>query len=85
LLQIPAILAHHEVFLEELRKRLEHWDIKQKVGDVFLDVVSKMFVFGLLNDAFSSLPFIFPSFFKNVKIKIHETIIVPLVLYGCEI
>jgi hypothetical protein len=28
------------VFLEELRKRLEHWDIKQKVGDIFLDVVS---------------------------------------------
>jgi hypothetical protein len=44
LLQIPAILAHHEVFLEELRKRLQHWDIKQKVGDVFLDVVSKVFV-----------------------------------------
>jgi hypothetical protein len=47
LLQIPAILAHHEVFLEELRKRLDHWDIKQKVGDVFLDVVSKIF-FSLL-------------------------------------
>ncbi|XP_021921500.1 rho guanine nucleotide exchange factor 17 isoform X2 [Zootermopsis nevadensis] len=39
--QIPAILAHHEVFLEELRKRLQHWDIKQKVGDVFLDVFTK--------------------------------------------
>jgi hypothetical protein len=46
-LQVPAILAHHEVFLEELRKRLEHWDIKQKVGDVFLDVVSKM-IFSLM-------------------------------------
>jgi hypothetical protein len=42
--QIPAILAHHEVFLEELRKRLQHWDIRQKVGDVFLDVVSKVCV-----------------------------------------
>jgi hypothetical protein len=43
-LQIPAILAHHEVFLEELRKRLDQWDIKQKVGDVFLDVVSKIVI-----------------------------------------
>ncbi|XP_069677397.1 rho guanine nucleotide exchange factor 17 isoform X2 [Periplaneta americana] len=42
--QVPAILAHHEVFLEELRKRLEHWDIKQKVGDVFLDVFTKQAV-----------------------------------------
>lgn len=48
LLQIPAILAHHEVFLEELRKRLDHWDIKQKVGDVFLDVVSKIFLILLM-------------------------------------
>jgi hypothetical protein len=41
-LQIPEILAHHEVFLEELQKRLEHWDVKQKVGDIFLDVVSEI-------------------------------------------
>jgi hypothetical protein len=40
------------VFLEELRKRLEHWDIKQKVGDVFLDVVSKILV--LFNSAVSA-------------------------------
>ncbi|XP_032783491.2 LOW QUALITY PROTEIN: uncharacterized protein LOC116921335 [Daphnia magna] len=39
--QIPAILAHHEVFLEELRKRLESWDIKQCVGGVFLDTLTK--------------------------------------------
>lgn len=38
---VPAILAVHEKFLEELRKRLEVWDAKQKVGDVFLDAVSK--------------------------------------------
>lgn len=38
--EVPAILAHHEEFLEELRKRLEHWDVKQCVGDVFLDTVS---------------------------------------------
>ncbi|PSN51853.1 hypothetical protein C0J52_04735 [Blattella germanica] len=39
--QVPAILAHHEVFLEELRKRLEHWDVKQKVGDIFLETFTK--------------------------------------------
>jgi len=38
--KIPAILAHHEVFLEELRKRLESWDSKQCVGGVFLETVS---------------------------------------------
>lgn len=38
--QVPAILALHEVFLDELRKRLETWDVKQKVGDVFLNVVN---------------------------------------------
>ena len=38
--QIPAILAHHEVFLEELRKRLESWDSQQCVGGVFLEAVS---------------------------------------------
>jgi hypothetical protein len=54
-LQVPAILAHHEVFLEELRKRLQHWDVKQKVGDVFLDVVSKIFVgVNSFNDAVST-------------------------------
>lgn len=39
--QIPSLLSHHEVFLEELKKRLDHWDIKQKVGDVFLETFSK--------------------------------------------
>ncbi|XP_068975295.1 rho guanine nucleotide exchange factor 17 isoform X8 [Bombus flavifrons] len=36
--QIPSILNHHEVFLEELRKRLDTWELKQTIGDVFLDV-----------------------------------------------
>ncbi|KAK2584580.1 hypothetical protein KPH14_006945 [Odynerus spinipes] len=39
--QIPAILSHHEVFLEELRKRLETWEVRQTIGDVFLDVFTK--------------------------------------------
>ncbi|XP_073986302.1 rho guanine nucleotide exchange factor 17 isoform X2 [Rhodnius prolixus] len=42
--KIPEILAHHEVFLEELRKRLENWDINQKVGDLFLDTFTKQSV-----------------------------------------
>jgi hypothetical protein len=29
-------------------------------------------------------PFVYSSLFKNVKIKIHKTIILPVVLYGCE-
>ncbi|XP_075227157.1 rho guanine nucleotide exchange factor 17 isoform X2 [Lycorma delicatula] len=42
--QVPAILMHHEVFLEELRRRLEHWDVKQRVGDIFLDTFTKQSV-----------------------------------------
>ncbi|CAA9999431.1 unnamed protein product [Nesidiocoris tenuis] len=41
LVMIPEILAHHELFLEELRKRLENWDINQKIGDVILDTFTK--------------------------------------------
>ena len=37
--QIPSILNHHKVFLEELRKKLDTWELKQTIGDVFLDVV----------------------------------------------
>jgi hypothetical protein len=36
--QIPSILQHHEAFLEELQKRLDTWDLRQKIGDLFLDV-----------------------------------------------
>ncbi|XP_044741700.1 rho guanine nucleotide exchange factor 17 isoform X2 [Chrysoperla carnea] len=39
--QVPALLCHHEIFLDELHKRLEHWDAKQKIGDVFIDVFTK--------------------------------------------
>ncbi|XP_058793844.1 uncharacterized protein LOC131665757 isoform X2 [Phymastichus coffea] len=39
--QVPAILSHHEVFLEELRKRLETWEVRQTIGDVFLEVFTK--------------------------------------------
>ncbi|XP_046669162.1 rho guanine nucleotide exchange factor 17-like isoform X2 [Homalodisca vitripennis] len=39
--QVPAILAHHEEFLEELKNRLEHWDVKQRVGDIFLETFTK--------------------------------------------
>lgn len=38
---IPFLLKHHQVFLEELKKRLEQWDLKQKIGDLFLDMFSK--------------------------------------------
>ncbi|KAJ8678665.1 hypothetical protein QAD02_014452, partial [Eretmocerus hayati] len=39
--QVPGILRHHEVFLEELSKRLETWELQQTIGDVFLDVFTK--------------------------------------------
>ncbi|KAL0819297.1 hypothetical protein ABMA28_008534 [Loxostege sticticalis] len=39
--QVPAILNVHQVFLEQLRRRLEQWDLQQKVGDIFLDVFTK--------------------------------------------
>ncbi|XP_043506360.1 uncharacterized protein LOC122526844 isoform X5 [Frieseomelitta varia] len=39
--QIPSILNHHKVFLEELRKKLDTWELKQTIGDVFLDVFTK--------------------------------------------
>lgn len=39
--QIPEILGHHETFLDVLRQRLETWDNKQKVGDVFVESFAK--------------------------------------------
>ncbi|CAG9855071.1 unnamed protein product [Phyllotreta striolata] len=39
--QIPFLYNHHQVFLTELNERLELWDIKQKIGDVFLEMFSK--------------------------------------------
>jgi hypothetical protein len=29
--------------------------------------------------------FVFPCYIKNLKIKIYKTVILPVVLYGCEI
>uniref|UniRef100_T1J1Q2 Tryptophan 2,3-dioxygenase n=1 Tax=Strigamia maritima TaxID=126957 RepID=T1J1Q2_STRMM len=39
--QIPEILCHHESFLDLLRHRLENWDSKQTVGDVFVEAFTK--------------------------------------------
>ncbi|KAK9889314.1 hypothetical protein WA026_004594 [Henosepilachna vigintioctopunctata] len=39
--QIPFLLSHHKNFLEELKFRLEQWDINQKIGDLFIDFISK--------------------------------------------
>lgn len=36
------MLIHHQLFLDELKKRLEQWDANQKVGDVFLELVSRL-------------------------------------------
>jgi hypothetical protein len=33
---------------------------------------------------FSPKSFVFPSDIKNLKIKTHKTVILPVVLYGCE-
>lgn len=82
-LQIPAILAHHEVFLEELRKRLESWDIKQCVGGVFLDTVIicrkptyvfRVTLYGLNVAIFGlCLPVDFYLFFQLTKPSVIET------------
>jgi hypothetical protein len=34
--------------------------------------------------SFSPKSFVFPSHIKNLKIKIYKTVILPVVLYGCE-
>jgi hypothetical protein len=34
--------------------------------------------------SFSPKSFVFPSYIKNLKIKIYKTVILPVVLYGCE-
>ncbi|XP_056646347.1 rho guanine nucleotide exchange factor 17 [Diorhabda sublineata] len=39
--QIPFLYNHHQIFLTELKERLEQWDVKQKIGDVFLEIFSK--------------------------------------------
>jgi hypothetical protein len=33
---------------------------------------------------FSPKPFVFPYHIKKIKIKIYKTVILPVVLYGCE-
>ena len=38
--QIPNILHLHESFLEDLKRRLENWDVKKTIGDWFLNNVS---------------------------------------------
>ncbi|CAH2095169.1 unnamed protein product [Euphydryas editha] len=60
--QVPAILNVHQVFLEQLRRRLEQWDLQQKVGDIFLDVFTKPTVMDT-----------YMSFINNLK-KAKETI-----------
>lgn len=42
--QVPGILNVHQVFLEHLRRRLEQWDLHQKVGDIFLEVVIRSLI-----------------------------------------
>ncbi|GBP22090.1 Rho guanine nucleotide exchange factor 17 [Eumeta japonica] len=60
--QVPEILNIHQVFLEHLRRRLEQWDLQQKVGDVFLDVFKKPTVMDT-----------YMSFINNLK-KAKETV-----------
>ena len=48
--QIPEILGHHELFLERLKDRLNNWDSKQNVGDVFVNSLSVFFFFFLFFD-----------------------------------
>jgi hypothetical protein len=33
---------------------------------------------------FSPKSFVFPSYIKNLKIKIYKTVILPVMLYGCK-
>lgn len=37
---VPDILEIHEKFLVELKRRLDDWDVQQKVGDAFIETVS---------------------------------------------
>ncbi|CAG4987568.1 unnamed protein product [Colias eurytheme] len=60
--QVPAILNVHQEFLEKLRRRLEQWDLQQRVGDVFVDVFTKPTVMDT-----------YMSFISNLK-KAKETI-----------
>ena len=39
--QIPEIHNLHERFLYRLRDRVEHWDVNQKIGDIFVNTVSQ--------------------------------------------
>lgn len=54
--QIPNILMHHETFLEDLKRRLESWDMKKTIGDWFLECFTKKSVM----DAYTG-------FIRNVK------------------
>ncbi|XP_065352362.1 rho guanine nucleotide exchange factor 17-like isoform X3 [Cloeon dipterum] len=42
--QIPSILHYHEILLEDLQKKLDNWDWRQRIGDTFLDFSQKQVV-----------------------------------------
>ncbi|CAH1964987.1 unnamed protein product [Acanthoscelides obtectus] len=39
--EIPFLLNQHQEFCNDLKKRLDQWDTKKKVGDLFLEIFSK--------------------------------------------
>lgn len=71
--QVPSILNHHEIFLEELRKRLDTWETKQIIGDVFLDVVcfwiNKSYII-VEGNLFNNLVFLAPLFIITVTVSV---------------
>ncbi|XP_059489276.1 rho guanine nucleotide exchange factor 17 isoform X2 [Neocloeon triangulifer] len=42
--QIPSILHYHEIFLDDLQNKLDNWDWRQRIGDIFLDFSQKQVV-----------------------------------------
>lgn len=63
---VPDILEIHEKFLVELKRRLDDWDVQQKVGDAFIETVSSTLT-SLFIQCESNFIVIIPCSFPNLK------------------
>ena len=70
--QIPEICANHEIFLDQVKNRVNNWSDQQSIGDVFVSSVScilfcsALFFFKLLIAILQVLlSIIFPTQYKK--------------------
>ncbi|XP_067134437.1 rho guanine nucleotide exchange factor 17 isoform X1 [Centruroides vittatus] len=66
--QVPGILEHHRKFLNDLEERVEKWDCKQTIGDIFIQTFSQNEVI----DTYTSFINNWKSAKGRIKAEIHK-------------